>query len=349
MGSLFTADQFSWEKIDAKPDPVHCVPCTRSSHGVSVLAGGDRIVLYGGEHVARTPIHDEAHCVWICQDSTWKRIDCKGPHPPARVAHAQTVYQNRFVYVFGGRAGIEMQEKAMNDLWVLDTESYEWKQVEASTSPPEARSFHRMVCIGDALYVFGGCGAVSGRLADLHTFDIPSGTWQSLSASKHLAGRGGPNLIPLEGGQLAVVAGFAGKETADGHIFDISTTQWRDEALTSQLEGMRPRSVCASCCIPSAGVALIFGGEVDPSDRGHEGAGGFENDLVILDSKTGALVTTQQADPSAPDQRGWSGADHIDKGDGTGVWFLFGGLAGNDQNPLRLNDLWKLKISKKAT
>jgi hypothetical protein len=31
---------------------------------------------------------------------------------------------------------------------------------------------------------------------------------------------------------------------------------------------------------------------VDPSDRGHEGAGGFENDMVVLEEKTGVLKKT---------------------------------------------------------
>ena len=28
---------------------------------------------------------------------------------------------------------------------------------------------------------------------------------------------------------------------------------------------------------------LVFGGEVDPSSKGHEGAGGFANDEILID------------------------------------------------------------------
>ena len=49
----------------------------------------------------------------------------------------------------------------------------------------------------------------------------------------------------------------------------------------------RPRSVCASMAMPDA--LLLFGGEVSPSDRGHEGAGGFAGDLLAIDPLDGEL------------------------------------------------------------
>jgi hypothetical protein len=326
------------------------------------------LVLYGGEHVARSPIQDEANCVWVLSGEAngdsqlsyhWRRINCTGRDgmmPPARIAHAQTLYQNRYLYIFGGRAGMEMQEQAMNDLWMLDTETYEWTQVSAAAdaTAPEPRSFHRMICVGGALYVFGGCGATSGRLADLHRFDLTTAahpSWKNLGAAPALRGRGGPNLIPLDGDtKLAVIAGFAGEETSDGKVYDLVTKTWMGEDdLTGRLQGLRPRSVSVSCRLPSLGVALIFGGEVDPSHRGHEGAGGFENDLVVLDAKTGALLQTIKASSSSswPSQRGWADAGSIDNSGGVGQWYMFGGLAGDDEHPVRLNDLWKLEMSVK--
>ena len=78
---------------------------------------------------------------------------------------------------------------------------------------------------------------------------------------------------------LGVVAGFCGEESNDGHLFDIEKGSWQEKDINNELDGLRPRSVCISESFPSIGVSLIFGGEVDPSEKGHEGAGGFENDL----------------------------------------------------------------------
>ena len=237
----------------------------------------------------------------------------------------------------------------MNDLWVLDTSTFTWKQVIPTNDAPEARSFHRMVCVHDSLYVFGGCGAVNGRLNDLHRFDISTATWYSLGSSSLLRGRGGPSLFTIGQDRLAVVAGFAGEETNDGHVYNFASNGWENEALTKKLEGLRPRSVCCGGTLSSVGVALLVGGEVDPSDRGHEGAGGFENDIVVLDSETGAYVNTipkTSTETPWPQERGWADAAACDRSDGTASLFIFGGLSGDDAKPERLNDLWRLDVTK---
>jgi hypothetical protein len=249
--------------------------------------------------------------------------------------------------------GITMEEKALNDMWVLDasgaagTES--WSQIayaNSSEPPPEARSFHKMVSIGTNLYVFGGCGS-SGRLADLHKFDTLTNTWTGLGTSPILKGRGGPNLIVLSESKVAVVAGFAGEETNDGHVF--ADGAW--EAVGMQgLADMRPRSVCVSGSLSSTGTAIIFGGEVDPSDLGHEGAGGFCNDLVLLDISSGTVMASiprPGAVEAWPEERGWSDGSVGAVGvPGQESLFVFGGLSGDDKQPKRLCDLWQCKIER---
>ena len=164
-----------------------------------------------------------------------------------------------------------------------------------------------------------------------------------------LKGRGGPNLTTFAGGaKLGVVAGFCGSESADGQFFDVSSGTW-DPTLLALQENMRPRSVCVIGSFPSLGSVVIFGGEVDPSDRGHEGAGGFENDLVVLDEKTGAFQESIRAPTDVedcPETRGWSDADVVDHGNGKGQMFVYGGLSGDDTNPRRLDDLWRLDLTK---
>jgi len=354
-----------WKQLQPLPDSSSgaAYPCDRSSHCLSIANG--RLLVIGGEHVARTPLADDQFC-WALDflqtadagtsdesSYRWRLISSSSGSPPTRIAHAQAVVEDKYVYVFGGRAGITMDEKAMNDLWVLDcsgeagTETWSQVTVADEASVPEARSFHRMVAIGTKLYVFGGCGAVSGRLNDMHCFDTKTKTWSNLGSSK-LRGRGGPNLLPLATGRkLGVIAGFAGEETADGHRFSVTESKWEDEIMssTSELKDLRPRSVCVSASFPSVGVSVIFGGEVDPSARGHEGAGGFANDVVILDERTGSHITTVPASTSSwPGMRGWSDGAGLDR-EGRGQLFVFGGLAGDDTNPKRLGDLWRLDIS----
>mmetsp|Transcript_10955 Transcript_10955/g.23708 ORF Transcript_10955/g.23708 Transcript_10955/m.23708 type:complete len:211 (-) Transcript_10955:535-1167(-) len=194
----------SWSKIVPSPDPKAGIPCARSSHGLSFVGGSSpRLILQGGEAVARTPIDPSAEqSTWSADyssaDNTWKWrsiVPKEGESlPPSRVAHAQAVVNDK-VFIFGGRMGIMMDEKALNDMWVLDASGdpgmESWSQVryEGDTPPPSARSFHKMVAIGTNLYVFGGCGA-SGRMADLHKFDTSTNKWTDLGSSSVLKGRG---------------------------------------------------------------------------------------------------------------------------------------------------------------
>ena len=151
--------KFSWTRLDPNPDPLNGKPCKRSSHGLSLLNNGKRLILFGGEEVARTPLMVD-QSTWAAEQSddgvwSWRNIN-PNDTPPPRVAHAQAVY-NDCVYIFGGRAGITMKERAMNYLWKLDcsgepgTES--WTLItpsEQGDAPPEARSFHKMLCVGSA-------------------------------------------------------------------------------------------------------------------------------------------------------------------------------------------------------
>lgn len=348
--------ELTWTRLDTsfQPSKGGKSPLARSSHGVSLVTS-DKLFVYGGEHVARTPLEETKENGKQCYGwfgdlsaKTWK--DLEGEAPPPRIAHAQTVHHaTQTVYIFGGRQGIKMEEKALNDLWVWDGQTESWTEIVASGDIPEARSFHAMICVGDCLYMFGGCGQTSGRMNDLYEFNIKTKTWKRLGASSLLKGRGGPNLIALEGGKkLAVVAGFSGQETKDGHVFDLASQTW-DSELMKGLDSLRPRSVCISASFPSVGVAVVFGGEVDPSERGHEGAGGFTNDLVLLGGTSGALIETIPAGEGWPGPRGWAdGGFFDDDSNQTGYLYVFGGLAGDDKAPLRLSDLWQLKISRKG-
>ena len=49
-----------------------------------------------------------------------------------------------------------------------------------------------------------------------------------------------------------VIGGFAGKEMADAHVFDLATRQWLHDPATSSLpDGFRARSVCVAAGLPA--------------------------------------------------------------------------------------------------
>ena len=129
-------------------------PSQRSSHGLSVI--GDTAYVFGGEHVARTPIDSHVHCFDL-NARTWAVAEASGAVPPPRIAHSQAAVGTT-IYVFGGRQSVTMEEKPLNDLHSFDVATGAWAQVapaDASGAVPAVRSFHKMAAVGSTLYVFG--------------------------------------------------------------------------------------------------------------------------------------------------------------------------------------------------
>jgi hypothetical protein len=125
----------SWSKIEAKNSDI-VIP--RSSHGVSCATPNENLkiehetlIVYGGENIARTPIDSSVYFIEPLGDCTWKHAkEADGsPVPKPRVAHSQ-VFIDKYLYIFGGRQGILMEEKGLNDLWRFDFSTYVWEEIE---------------------------------------------------------------------------------------------------------------------------------------------------------------------------------------------------------------------------
>ena len=195
-----------------------------------------------------------------------------------------------------------------------------------------------MISVGEnTLYVFGGCGAV-GRLNDLHRFDVELNTWTLLAAApESLSGRGGAGFVSnAQGTKLYVVGGFCGKESNGVWEYDIANNSW-STVLEEGNDRLLPFSV--SCGVTIADKIIFFGGEVQPSEKGHEGAGGFTNNVVILDGATGLPLPISIEGEPLPTVRGWSDACVTNNS-----LIVYGGLSGTDEEPQRLDYCWLLKF-----
>ena len=229
---------------------------------------------------------------------------------------------------------------------------------------PEARSFHKLYEVGGQIYLFGGCPTASkGRLNDLHHFDPATSEWRRLRSSEAIDGRGGPGFQGSPDGKyLYVSSGYAGRETNDIHRYSVEDDSWTQ--LDDYPEHIEPRSVTANITLAKLNLILLFGGEVSISAKGHEGAGGFQNELLCLDiskdkvpafqlgqdwAQEGAKTPSHE---NAPCSRGWLDGAEIKTeisvdGSAFSECAIFGGLGGNDDEPIRYNDLWIVKIERK--
>lgn len=240
-----------------------------------------------------------------------------------------------------------MGDNDLDDLWAFDTKTSAWKQIVYKGEAPCPRSFHKMTAAGGKLYVFGGCSS-SGRMSDLHCFDPKTSKWSKLPSSNKIKGRGGAVFEPSSDGKsLFVVAGFTGEESSDVHRFDIASKKWTQLKSFPEKE-ISKRSVCAAASLKSLDLIIVFGGELEPSARGHEGAGNFGNDVIFFDTKkTGTSFKKAQFETKdAPTPRGWLDSDVLREGKKNGKKFaevvFHGGLSGNDEMMQRNKDTWVL-------
>eukprot|EP00741_Cyanophora_paradoxa_P016684 tig00020934_g16113.t1 len=321
----------SWKRIATAAG---LLPAQRSSNSLTSLRG--LIYMFSGENVPRIPVDNDLFAFDPAKGA-WSKVDAAGTPPAARVGHAAAAALGRYLYIFGGRTGVSQELLSMNDLWQFDAETREWSEVKAAGNPPPVRSYHAMASIGSRVFVFAGSGA-GGRLNDLYAYNIETKSWEEHAAPNGPSIRGGPLMCSV-GGRLLVFGGFCGKELGDLFLYDPSTRSWSQPATSG--ETPYPRSVTAAVPLRDRYV-FVFGGEADPSAKGHEGAGKYHGDAYMLDTADFRWYRVQTGGPNdlpsrdGPSARAWIDAAAV--GDSA---YVFGGFDGE----ARLNDFfaWTLR------
>ncbi|GMH12561.1 hypothetical protein Nepgr_014402 [Nepenthes gracilis] len=279
-----------WVKLDQKGTG----PQARSSHAIAIV--GQKVYAFGGEFTPRVPV-DNVLYVFDLEDQSWSVADATGEVPPPRIGVMMAAV-NDTIYAFGGR---DATHKELNDLYSFDTSTNKWTLLSNGANGPPHRSYHSMAANDHHIYVYGGCG-VAGRLNDLWAYDFVDRKWIQFPEARNCRGRGGPGLAVTQE-KVWVVYGFAGEEMDDVHCFDLVKKEWSEVETTG--EKPSPRSVFSTVVVGK--YIFIYGGEVDPSDLGHLGAGKFSGEAYALDTET--LVWKKLHDGrnsrDHPGPRGW--------------------------------------------
>lgn len=317
--------QGKWLKLDQKKGSG---PGARSSHAIAVV--GHKAFVFGGEFSPRVPVDNYLH-VFDLQTFTWSVADATGDIPPPRVGVTMAAVDTT-IYVFGGR---DSSHNELDEFYSFDTCTNKWTILSPG---PAHRSYHSMTADDHRVYVFGGCG-VDGRLNDLWAFDVNANSWIKFPLPGDACkGRGGPGLVVSSSSDVCkriwVVYGFAGEETDDVHCFDPIDQVWTQVETTG--EKPNSRSVFSTAAIGR--YIVVYGGEVDPSDLGHLGAGQFAGDGYALDTETGIWLRWEDKADSDnhPGPRGWCAYSKacLDGEDGLLVY------GGNSPSNDRLDDMF---------
>ncbi|KFM28720.1 Host cell factor 1 [Auxenochlorella protothecoides] len=149
--------------------------------------GDEFIIIHGGINREREAL-DSLAVLGLDQGSWNSPSNPTGPGPSARAFHAGAVLGRR-LYVFGGHVYVKQQARlhAFNDLWCLDTDTWEWARLETEAEAPTPCPRDRACLVasldGSSLLLYGGADASNRRLDDLWRYDIAARAWAEVGAA----------------------------------------------------------------------------------------------------------------------------------------------------------------------
>ncbi|KZO97259.1 galactose oxidase [Calocera viscosa TUFC12733] len=153
----YTPDKDEWRRY-ASPT----CPGPRSAHAVvGMPQGGGKLYLFGGEFSSlnQTTFHHYRD-LWEFDipTSSWERIDTK-VRPTARSGHRMAAWKHLIV-LFGGFYDPGIRTNYLNDLWLFDTQTYKWEQVELKDADrkPSPRSGFSFLPVLEGVILHGNAG-----------------------------------------------------------------------------------------------------------------------------------------------------------------------------------------------
>jgi N-acetylneuraminic acid mutarotase len=214
------------------------LPTARGETAAAVA--GDRLYLIGGltglggDASAEVSVYDPAGDAWNT-----------APAVPSPRHHAAAVGLNSTVYVSGG-GPTASDWTPQPALWALDADADAWRDLAPM---PEGRLGHRMLAIGERLYVVGGVGDTGRVLA----YDVAAGTWTA-GAEMPSPPRDHLAAVVVDGEIWTIGGRSGGQNHARVDIYDPGTDSWRSGPPLPE-----PTSGAAEGLL--GGVILISGGE----------------------------------------------------------------------------------------
>jgi leucine-zipper-like transcriptional regulator 1 len=162
------------------------LPSPRSAHGAVVY--DHKLWIFAGYGNVR--LND----MWFIQlnapsNKYWIEVNQNGDQPPT-VCNFTIAVVGDSMYLFSGQSGA----RTSNHLYKFDFKTFSWSKVSSNyilrstCSPPERRSGHIMVAYDQTLYIYGG-GLGNIFFSDLHSFDLTTKTWNSITLSTVPSGR----------------------------------------------------------------------------------------------------------------------------------------------------------------
>lgn len=152
--------RYSPDKNEWRQYTCPTAPAPRSAHAAVVLPkDGGSIWIFGGEFASQSQTtfhHYKDLWSFSLKDHSWAKVETKGG-PSARSGHRMAVWK-QYIVLFGGFHDLGIRTSYLSDLWLFDTDTYKWKQIEMRDTDraPGARSGFSMIACPEGVLVHGG-------------------------------------------------------------------------------------------------------------------------------------------------------------------------------------------------
>ncbi|XP_047340080.1 RING finger protein B-like [Impatiens glandulifera] len=251
---IFDTVNSTWSEAEMKGIP----PLARDSHTCTTI--GHNLFVFGGTD-GKNPLND-LH-ILDTSSNTWLLPSVRGEIPQAREGHSASVI-GKCLYIFGGSgmSAHTLKAEYYNDLYILNTETFEWKRAETSGISPARRCTNTCSSWKNNIIVIGGEDSNDYYLSDVHILNTDTLVWKKLiTLGQPFTPRGGHTTVVL-GKNIFVFGGFADESSLHDDIFmlDMDTRVWTK--VMGAGSGPSARFSCAGDIINSSksGVFVLIGG-----------------------------------------------------------------------------------------
>jgi len=269
------------------------------------------------------------------------------------------------VYIFAGHVYLPEQKRLhqFNDLWVLDTDTWQWERKDASPDhpAPDPRDRSSIVPLDDhRLLIYGGADASNKKFDDVWIYDLNASSWSEVVISNGSKPRARcsstlfslGNRVLVFGGDIVSIGPSNDLWSLRGVIGDESASRLDSTAPVSpisrspqwtqlQLPGLAPaprRGHAAASATPWGGIIFAAGRSEQKSLLGIKKQSEYLMDVVLLQRQmntlqwrsiepalTGATTTTTNDSSSAPAAMPVAREKHTLCALKDGRFFLYGG------------------------
>jgi N-acetylneuraminic acid mutarotase len=275
-------EKAQWTRVDAnakgdKPGP-------RADHAMVVV--GRRLFIWGGHNQGQ--FSRDVH-IYNIDQNTWTCIPALplGSHnaaPPARAGHSASVAEGRFILIFGGCHFENVSsQKVYNELWLFDTETYQWFPAPGQNAMIPPRTQHSCALLnGDHMVIYGGKGQDNKDLNDMFSYDKNAGVWTTLSkvSGQVPSARSACGVAADDDGSKILLYGGGSVEDTynDLYIFRARDSSWSLCSLPMDLPKRKSHAMVLVPDTTSTSSLAIFGGRIQNADGVME----YRNDIVII-------------------------------------------------------------------